>query len=30
MLLIEGINFVSVFRYGREFVEEIRLFVETN
>ena len=30
MLLIEGINFVSVFRYGRAFVEEIRLFVETN
>ena len=30
MILIEGINFVSVFRYGQAFVEEIRLFVETN
>ncbi|MDO4805223.1 MAG: RecQ family ATP-dependent DNA helicase [Lachnospiraceae bacterium] len=30
MLLIEGVKWRAVLRYGRAFAEEIRLFVETN
>ena len=30
MMLLEGIGVVSCLRYGREFVREIRIFVETN